>query len=76
VIWAPGGRAATSDTATVPSGRRNHSMWVSPVRSPRAVSAAGAMSLMPAYSGPPMSRGSSTIHCIHGLRSTSSGVGR
>ena len=76
MIWAPGGRAPTSETATEPSGRRNHSMWVSPVLSPSAFSACGATCLMPAYSGPPMSRGSSTTHCIHGLRSTSSGVGR
>ena len=32
-------------------------------------------SWMPAYSGPLMSRGSITTHCIHGLRRTSSGGG-
>ena len=74
VIWAPGGRAPTSDTATEPSGRRNHSMWVSPVVEPeRPQRGRGATCLISAYSGPSMSRGSSTIHCIHGLRSTSSG---
>ena len=60
----------------MPSGRRNHSMWVSPVRSPSARSAVGAIARMASYSGPPMSRGISTAHWIHGLRSTSSGVGR
>src|SRR5258706_473149 len=41
VICAPGGRAPTSDTATDPSGRRNHSMWVNASRTPNARSAAG-----------------------------------
>ncbi len=76
VIWAPGGRTATSETATVPSGRWNHSRWVSPDCGPRARRAVGAVARMPSYSGPLTSRGSSTIHWIHGLRSTSSGVGR
>ncbi len=75
VSCAPGGRAATSDTATEPSGRRNHSMWVSASRTPRARSAAGPTSWMPAYSGPEMSRGSITVHWIQGLRRTSSGGG-
>ncbi len=43
---------------------------------PSARSAAGPISWMPAYSGPVMSRGSSTVHWIHGLRSTSRGGGR
>ena len=51
-------------------------MWVSPVRSPSACSAVGAIALMSLYSGPPISLGISTAHWIHGLRSTSSGVGR
>ena len=34
VICAPGGRAATSETAMEPSLRRNHSMWAIPVPIP------------------------------------------
>ncbi len=36
----------------MPSGRRNHSRWVSPERSPRALSAVGAIARMPAYCRP------------------------
>ena len=36
---APGGRAPTSDTASDPSPRRNHSMCDRPVRNPSAVTA-------------------------------------
>ena len=40
--WAPGGRAPTSDTATEPSARRNHSMWLKPGRAGRGRAAASA----------------------------------
>ncbi len=75
VSWAPGGRAATSETATEPSGLRNHSRCVSASRTPRAWSAAGPIWWMPAYSGPETSRGSTTVHWIQGFRRTSSGGG-
>ena len=73
--WAPGGRAPTSDTATEPSGRSNHSMWVNAVCTPSARNAAGPICLIASYSGPSMSRGSTTVHCTHGVRSTSNGGG-
>ena len=40
----PGGRAPTSEIATLPSGRSNHSMWLKPSCRPRAVRARGASS--------------------------------
>ena len=44
---APGGRAATSETATEPSGRANHSMCVSASVTPSASRAAGPHRWMP-----------------------------
>ena len=72
---APGGRAATSEIAIEPSGRRNHSMCVIPVTMPSVLSARGPASRIAAYSGPSIERGSSTDHCSHGVSITSSGVG-
>src|SRR3954452_19166040 len=51
-------------------------MCVSASVTPRASSAAGPHRWMPSYRGPLTSRGSRTVHWIHGLRSTSSGGGR
>ena len=51
-------------------------MWVRASRTPSARSAAGPADQMPSYAGSVISRGSSTVHWIQGLRSTSSGGGR
>ncbi len=44
---APGGRAPTSEIATLPSGRRNHSMWLIPVCMPSTRSASPATARIP-----------------------------
>ena len=51
-------------------------MWVKASRTPSARSAAGPACRIPSYFGPSISRGSRTVHWIHGVRSTSSGGGR